>query len=277
MAITSGFFNAQKLNDGTYDRVYNAEEMSNYYEGLFTNGVVPNVDDELVVTAGDGLSINVGTGRAIIEGRWLKNSEAYNIELEAGKTYTICVLLYEDINTDESKDRCVAIEARTGTLPAPNIQIASVTIPTDATSVLDSYITNSTSRFLEYALEIKENTELEKQVEENTANIETLQSDVGLTYYQAGDHYEDTISANNSLARRPFGYVSDNPIPPFILIENNSADIRQYIIPKFYAVIDDDNRRCWELTLVNLSDEDITVEYRVFRIEANKLDIILPS
>ena len=38
MAITYGFFNAIKQSDGTYDRTYNADQMSTYFEGLVSDG-----------------------------------------------------------------------------------------------------------------------------------------------------------------------------------------------------------------------------------------------
>ena len=78
MAITSGFFNSVN-----HDRVYNAEEMSNYFEGLVYNGVYETVGNALKVVVNDGLTVNVLTGRAMIDCRWLKNDTAYGITLEA--------------------------------------------------------------------------------------------------------------------------------------------------------------------------------------------------
>ena len=78
MAITSGFFNSVN-----HDRVYNAEEMSNYFEGLVYNGVYETVGNALQVVVNDGLTVNVLTGRAMIDCRWLKNDTAYGITLEA--------------------------------------------------------------------------------------------------------------------------------------------------------------------------------------------------
>lgn len=77
MAITSGFFNSVN-----HDRVYNAEEMSNYFEGLVYNGVYETVGNALKVVVNDGLTVNVLTGRAMIDCRWLKNDTAYGITLE---------------------------------------------------------------------------------------------------------------------------------------------------------------------------------------------------
>lgn len=78
MAITSGFFNS--VNG---DRLYNAEEMSHYFDGLITDGVFESVGDKLQVTAGDDFTVNVGTGRAMIDCHWFKNDAVYNIPIPA--------------------------------------------------------------------------------------------------------------------------------------------------------------------------------------------------
>lgn len=78
MAVTYGFFNSV---DG--DRVYDANQMSEYFQGLISDGVYEKVDNALVVKAGGEMSVNVDTGRAIIKGRWLKNDAVKNIEITA--------------------------------------------------------------------------------------------------------------------------------------------------------------------------------------------------
>lgn len=83
MAITYGFFNAIKQSDGTYDRVYNADQMSTYFEGLVSDGVYESVDDAMQVLAGTGMQVQVGAGRAIIDSKWLKNTAAYPLTINA--------------------------------------------------------------------------------------------------------------------------------------------------------------------------------------------------
>lgn len=77
MAITYGFFNSL---DG--DRVYNADQMSEYFQGLISNGVCQNYGAAMVVTAdGSGMTVSVGSGRAYINSKWIKldNSEELTI------------------------------------------------------------------------------------------------------------------------------------------------------------------------------------------------------
>lgn len=78
--ITSGFFNS--IN---HDRVYNAEEMSNYFEGLITNGIYEMIGGAFAVTAAETtekLAVNVATGRAMIDCRWIRSDSVLNITLD---------------------------------------------------------------------------------------------------------------------------------------------------------------------------------------------------
>ena len=83
MAITCGFFNAIKDSRGNYDRTYNADQMSTYFEGLVSDGVYESVGDALQVVAGSGMEVQVKSGRALIGARWLKNDSTYAITLKA--------------------------------------------------------------------------------------------------------------------------------------------------------------------------------------------------
>lgn len=108
MAITSGYFNS---NNG--DRTYNAEEMSRYFEGLVSNGVYESVGDAMLVVADSGMDVEVLTGRAIIDCRWINNSSAYSVTISAADAsfprYTAVVL-----RLDETA-RAITIETKDGT------------------------------------------------------------------------------------------------------------------------------------------------------------------
>ena len=111
MAITYGFFNSV---DG--DRTYNAEDMSSYFEGLVSDGVYASVDDALIVlAAGSGLGITVGTGRAIVKMHWLRNSAALPLELSpADVQYDRIDVVVLRCDLTES-GRAVSIEIKEGT------------------------------------------------------------------------------------------------------------------------------------------------------------------
>lgn len=81
MAITYGFFNAVKQSDGNYDRTYNADQISTYFEGLVSDGVYESVEDGMQVLAATDMQVQVGAGRAIIGSRWIKNTAAYPLTI----------------------------------------------------------------------------------------------------------------------------------------------------------------------------------------------------
>ncbi len=78
MAITSGFFNS--ING---DRKYTAEQIGNYFEGIISNGILRGIGNEFTVQAGDGMNIKIGTGRAIINCHWIKNSTIVTLPISA--------------------------------------------------------------------------------------------------------------------------------------------------------------------------------------------------
>ena len=77
MAITYGFFNS--LNG---DRTYDADQMSEYFDGLVSNGVYESVGGGLQVLAvSEGMAVNVSTGRALINCKWLNNSAVLTLDI----------------------------------------------------------------------------------------------------------------------------------------------------------------------------------------------------
>lgn len=97
MAVTYGFFNSI---DG--DRKYNADQMSEYFNGLVSDGVYETVGNAFQVKASSGMTISVGTGRALIDSKWINNDAAYNIEINASHVtlnrYTAIVLRLDRAN-----------------------------------------------------------------------------------------------------------------------------------------------------------------------------------
>ena len=106
--VTYGFFNS------VYgDRKYDADQMSDFYTGIVTQGVFQHVDNGLEVTAGTGLTVSVNTGRAIIQNKWVKNDTPLILELAPAPTtygrFDRVVLKYD------SNNRNVQIIVKTGT------------------------------------------------------------------------------------------------------------------------------------------------------------------
>ena len=147
MSVTYGYFNSV---DG--DRVYNADQMSRYFDGLVSNGVYLNVGDAFkVIASGDGLSVNVKTGRGIIDCKWVNSDAIETINLNEADVskprYTAITLRLS------YTDRLIALGFHDGT-PASNPQkpeplrtaenyeliLAYVLVPAGATSISQAQI-----------------------------------------------------------------------------------------------------------------------------------------
>ena len=113
MAVTSGFFNS---SNG--DRVYNAEDMTRYFEGLISSGVFANPSNNLQVTSsGDSMVVSVQPGRGIIDCHWINNDAAYDITISASDALLNridAIIMRYDVSA-----RKITLELKTGT-PAEN-------------------------------------------------------------------------------------------------------------------------------------------------------------
>lgn len=78
MAWKSGFFNS--VNG---DRVYNAQDMSEMFKGLITDGIYESVGNKLAVQPSGGMVIQIATGRGFFNSHWVDNSTPYLTTLES--------------------------------------------------------------------------------------------------------------------------------------------------------------------------------------------------
>lgn len=75
MAETSGFFNAEEIASGIYDRAYIAEQFAQYFATFIGNGVFANPMNQLQAFAKDepNMTIGIRTGMCFINGYWYKS------------------------------------------------------------------------------------------------------------------------------------------------------------------------------------------------------------
>lgn len=78
MAFKGGLFNAV---DG--DRVYNADDLSEFYYGLISDGVLASPITSLQVTTSGGMSVSVAAGRAMIRCKYFINTDDYVMSIDA--------------------------------------------------------------------------------------------------------------------------------------------------------------------------------------------------
>lgn len=115
MTISSYFFNAVE-SDGSYDRTYNAEDITSYLNLLVGNGVFPDPSTNLQVRASDGMNVIVGAGSGWINGHKLVNSADLTLTVDASDVLLNridAVIFYVDLTA-----RTMGIEIKEGTLAA---------------------------------------------------------------------------------------------------------------------------------------------------------------
>ena len=101
MAERSGFFNAIKQTDGTYDLTYDAVDFANYFNKIVSNGVFGSPSGQLRVVPKSGLTITVKAGKAYIGGYWYELTEDVDMTVSANtgsyqKKYVVSLFLDTD-------------------------------------------------------------------------------------------------------------------------------------------------------------------------------------
>ena len=147
MAITYGFFNS--LNG---DRVYNADDVNTFLEGLITpSGIYGNVDSMMQVTAGTGMTVIVGAGKAAINHHWFRSTAAETLSLSPAhqilNRYDAIILRQNITSREISLQVLEGTPATTPTVPAIvrndnyfDLKLAQVYIPAGATQVQQANI-----------------------------------------------------------------------------------------------------------------------------------------
>lgn len=68
MSVTYGFYNS--LNG---DRKYDTSQISDMFNGVLNDGIFPTIGTALMVTAGSGMTVNIGIGKGWFNSTWLNN------------------------------------------------------------------------------------------------------------------------------------------------------------------------------------------------------------
>lgn len=144
MAVRYGYFNSV---DG--DRKYNAEDMTMYFKGLVSDGIYQTIGNMFAVTATSGLTVSIGTGRALVNMHWIECDAPFTITFDAASvssdTYQLIVLrcdLADDVRsvgvfTKTSSDGSISL---TNNDTVTELCIARVRIRANASSISQSDI-----------------------------------------------------------------------------------------------------------------------------------------
>lgn len=153
MAIESYFFNAVE-NEGSYDRVYNAEDVTSYLDLLVGNGVFPNPSTQLQVRASSGMDVIVGAGSGWINGHKMVNTADLTLTVDDSDVVLDRidrVIFYVDFDSRE-----MGIEIKEGTIgstpSAPDLvrtnsryemSLATITVNKQITAITAAMITDT--------------------------------------------------------------------------------------------------------------------------------------
>lgn len=196
-----GFFNSIEG-----DRVYGAEDFSTFYEGLLSDGVIRGVASEMKVTPGEGMSVMVGTGKAVVGGKWLKNTEPYQLELAGTDSYYNRIDLV--VARVDYQERIVDLAVKMGT-PAiapvtPTLQdtenikeilLARILVQKNATTIDEERILDCRT----YASIQNIKNEAVRYLSNRAFFMATANDTIGMQFYQqTGQVYVETISINGS-------------------------------------------------------------------------------
>lgn len=149
MAEYSGFFNANEVESGVYDRIYNAEDFAKYFALFVGNGVFVNPSNQLKVVPKTGLTVTVKAGKAFIDGYWYVLDEDMDITLNVNGTANtvndliLCVLdkSSRTISVTKRENASVLSPINNGTVH--ELVLAIVSVGVGVSSLTASNITDT--------------------------------------------------------------------------------------------------------------------------------------
>lgn len=128
MAEKYFFFNAMvkdelktESNPNGYDRVINADDISEWQSAFFETGVIK---DGLKVTPAGGMVVNVNVGRAAIRGKGYANTTTKSLTIsnaDATTRYDLIVLRYNNVQSTAETSRKITAEYVKGTSAVPTV------------------------------------------------------------------------------------------------------------------------------------------------------------
>ena len=150
MSVRSGFYNSKKG-----DRSYFASDMSNIFEGIIKDGIFMSIGEYLVVKAGQGMTVNVGPGKAWFNHTWTENDSDYPITDFASEVVLnrIDAVVLEVDATDSVRTNTIKfVKGTPSSEPVAPVMIETATVhqhllctisvPAGATEITQSMITN---------------------------------------------------------------------------------------------------------------------------------------
>lgn len=243
MALESGFFNS--VNG---DRLYNAEQMSRYFENILSSGIFKRIENCLKVSANNSMELTVAPGGGLIDCHWFRALSAETVTIPtAHAVLPRFDIVVARLNMSDSV-RAIALEVVSGT-PAES---PAVPEPLRTTSVYDLvlalvYVAAGTTAIAEANL---------TDVRDNEWYCGYVQSLVDTPIIKTF-HYRYTASADNTTVA-PIGVTGYNAGTDLLNVYVNGFRLAP---GNEYSV----NTATNSITLMEAVDAGTIVDFEVYR------------
>lgn len=218
MAVRYGYFNSV---DG--DRKYNAEDMTMYFKGLVSDGIYQTIGNMFAVTATSGLTVSIGTGRALVNMHWIECDAPFTITFDAASvssdTYQLIVLrcnLADNVRsvgvfTKTSSDGTISL---TNNDTVTELCIARVRIRANASSISQSDIRDYRGSSycpwitgLIKQVDVSQlNAQFYKYYEEQTAELEAYMAQQKASFDSWLSSLQSELQVNTKLKKYQYSY-----------------------------------------------------------------------
>lgn len=198
------------------DRKYTADDLNDILNGLVSNGVIPNVGDEFFVTAGEA-AVTVGTGKAIIDKIWTRNTEAIEFAVDILNTSPRYDAIYLKIDKEARENSFIYLEGEASddpVKPQPVEEDSKVYFPIAYLLSDSGEITVEDARVFA-TMVLGSQSEDEEQEEENI----TLQAEIGTGVVTA----DASIKAGDPVSFWD-GKVRAHVVEPLTILSSTTAN-----------------------------------------------------
>ena len=147
MAESYGFFDAEELVGGEFDREYIAEQFANYFRLFIGNGVFASPTNQLKVVANSGMNVTLKAGWAFINGYWYHNDDDLTLSVPANATAsTVTDGVFIQFDSSNREIKAIVAAGRTEVdreSPYYELKVAEITVATATTAITDAMITDT--------------------------------------------------------------------------------------------------------------------------------------
>lgn len=146
MSFNNGFHSGVN-----HDRLYNASDMNEMFDGFISDGVYITCLEGFAVLPGNGLKFVVKPGKAWLKKTWTLFDKAIEYPVKPGNTYNVCLVVDKRPNVRSNSLQVLTVE--NGSVVSIPIEddlyyymIAEIVVPIGAVSVKKVYIENFIGR-----------------------------------------------------------------------------------------------------------------------------------